>query len=56
MMLIKITNILNEEILGEFKLYKEYMNDNDKFNFLFNLWVEQITRLYQTNFFAQTNV
>ena len=35
-LLIKLTNIFNEEILGEFKLYKQYMNDNDKFNFLFN--------------------
>ena len=35
-LLIKLTNIFNEEILGEFKLYKEYMNNNDKFNFLFN--------------------
>ena len=35
-LLIKLNNIFNEEILGEFKLFKEYMNNKDKFNFLFN--------------------
>ena len=34
--LIKLLNAFEEEIINEIKLYKEYMNNNDKFNLLFN--------------------
>ena len=34
--LIKLINIFEEEVTNEIKLYKEYMNNNDKFNILYN--------------------
>ena len=34
--LIKLLNAFDEEIINEIKLYKQYMNNNDKFNILFN--------------------
>ena len=33
---IKLINIFEEKIINEIILYKEYMNNNDKFNFLYN--------------------
>jgi hypothetical protein len=35
-LIIKYTNMFEEEITNELKLYKEYMNNNDKFNILYN--------------------
>jgi hypothetical protein len=35
-LLVKIKNIFEEEEVKEIKLYKEYMNNNDKFNILFS--------------------
>ena len=35
-LLVKIKNIFEEEEVKEIKLYKEYMNNNDKFNLLYN--------------------
>ena len=35
-LLIKLINIFEKEVEKEIKLYKEYMNNNDKFNILFN--------------------
>ena len=35
-LLIKILNPFNEEIINKIKLYKKYLNDNDKYNILFN--------------------
>ena len=33
---MKISNIVEEEIINEIKLYKEYTNINDKFNIIYN--------------------
>jgi hypothetical protein len=33
----KLLNILGEEIINEIKLFKEFMNDNDKFKYLFGI-------------------
>ena len=35
-LLFKLINALDEEFTSEIKLYKEYMNNNDKFNILYN--------------------
>ena len=35
-LLIKLKNIVEEEIINEIKLYKEYTNINDKFNIIYN--------------------
>jgi hypothetical protein len=35
-LLVKLINIFEQEVEKEIKLYKEYMNNNDKFNILFN--------------------
>ncbi len=35
-LLFKLINALDEEFISEIKLYKEYMNNNDKFNILYN--------------------
>ena len=35
-LIIKFINMFEEEVVNEIKLYKEYMNNNDKFNILYN--------------------
>ena len=35
-LIFKLINALDEEFISEIKLYKEYMNINDKFNILYN--------------------
>ena len=49
--LVKLVNIFEQEVEKEIKLYKEYMNNNDKFNILFS----KIQLLNYSNFSSEDN-